>query len=300
MRASCVVVLAVAACGTPGLGDHDGGNDGSIDTSTTDHWTTLIERNWTINAPYDGYKCRVARVPEDMYISGYRLLAPTGTHHTILTITNDIATGDTDCTPKPEPSMLYAGGIGTSDVLFPGGVAIKLSAGQYIRLELHLYNASDNQETGTSGLQVKTIPASQVANEADMVFLGNVGNWNLSANPNPQTVAGSCSVPGDWHLFSLWPHMHGYGTHQTVTVTRNSNGQTLTLLDQPYDLLDQKMYMMSPDMPAYTNDTLGVTCSYVNTSGGVVFEGENSTSEMCLTGLLKWPKGGTELQCASL
>src|SRR4029078_2931120 len=113
----------------------------------------------------------------------YRLMAPTGTHHTILTITSDPTTGDTDCTPQPEPTMLYAGGIGTKDVLFPGGVAIKLTAGQYIRLELHLYNASDNQETGTSGLQFKTIAASQVANEADMIFLGNISNWNLSPNP---------------------------------------------------------------------------------------------------------------------
>src|SRR6185369_1820553 len=98
-------------------------------------------------------------------------IEPTGTHHAVLSITADTSkVGNFDCTPSPEPTMLYAGGINTNDLAFPDGVAVKLAAGQYIRLELHLYNPSDSTISGTSGVHVKTVTADQVTNEGDMIF----------------------------------------------------------------------------------------------------------------------------------
>jgi hypothetical protein len=65
------------------------------------------------------------------------------------------------------------------------------------------------------------------------------------------------------------------------------------------------MYGM-PNMLIHIFDQLEVTCTYVNDTnvtyppGYTVYQGDGSTDEMCLTGLLKYPKGGSMYQCASL
>lgn len=299
----CVVLACAAACGGNHMSDDDQMGDASIDTPVEPGWTSLIERSWSLGAYNEFHMCRVMKVPEDMYITGYRLVAPAGTHHTILSITNDTTVGNFNCTPASEPTMLYAGGINTNDLVFPAGVAIKLAANQYIRLELHLFNASDSSISGTSGVQIKTAQASEVQHEGDMIFLGNIGNWSLAPTSTPTNIYGSCGAPVDWHLFALWPHMHDYATHQKVTVRRGGSGPIDTLADQDYDVREQKIYGM-PDMLIRQFDQLEVTCTYVNDTnvtappGYMVYQGDGSTDEMCLTGLLKYPKGGSMYQCA--
>ena len=309
MRAWCCAVLAVAACGGNQSGNADGGGDGSIDTPTTPGWTTLIERSWQLPAYYEQHLCRVMKVPADMYITGYHVVAPTGTHHTLVYVTNETTVGDTNCTPTTEPSLLYAGGINTNDLLFPQGVAIKLSADTFIKLELHLFNPSDSAISGTSGLQIKTAMASEVVNEGDMLFLGNRGItpnvWSIPPTNTPTSVYGSCGAPVTWHLFALWPHMHSYATHQKVVIDRSGSPAVDTILDTDYDVREQKFYGPM-DMVVNQFDELQVTCTYVNDTnitappGITIYPGEGSTDEMCLTGLLKYPKGGTPYQCASL
>lgn len=281
------------------MGDDQG--DASIDSPPPPPgWTTLIERSWQLPAYYEQYLCRVMKVPADMYITGYHLVAPTGTHHTILTITDQTTVGDSTCTPTTtDPSMLYAGGINTNDLVFPSGVAIKVSAGQYIKLELHLFNPSDTAISGTSGVQIKTAMASEVVNEGDMLFLGNIDNWTIAPTNTSCNIYGSCGAPTSWHIFAAWPHMHTYGTHQKVAIRRSATSTVDTLLDTAYDFREQKLYGPM-DMVVNTGDMLEVTCTYLNSSTSTISQGDTSTDEMCLTGLLKYPKGGDPYFCAAL
>ena len=53
--------------------------------------------------------------------------------------------------------MLYAAGVGTDDLLFPTASRSTSPPGTYINLNLHLFNATDNALTDTSGVLVKTI-----------------------------------------------------------------------------------------------------------------------------------------------
>ncbi|HEU4616202.1 MAG TPA: hypothetical protein VFS15_29090 [Kofleriaceae bacterium] len=304
MRAWLCVALVAAACGGgSGIGDDDdqpdAGSDATPDAPVADGWTKLIERSWQLGSNIEQFKCRRIAITEDTYISGFRALSPTGTHHELLTISTDSTApvGDYDCSSSTQdPKLLFGGGIASNDFEFPPGVAIKLPAGSYINLNLHLLNVSDSTLSGTSGVYVKSVPANEVVHEADMMFLGTYA-INVPPNNTPTVVSGSCVTPMDWTIINLWPHMHSYGVHQKVTVRRGGTSNVSTLLDADYSYTEQKNYPM-PSMLIHANDELRVECTYVNDTnltnppGYEIVYGESASEEMCFTGFYKYPAGG--------
>jgi hypothetical protein len=311
MRARLALVVAVAACGgSLGGGAADDGTDADAaipDALIEPGWTSLIQRNWSLQTHVEDYLCKRIKITQDTYISGFKPLAPAGTHHEILTIsTSPGIVGDYDCDPSNnEMQMLFAGGSGTDEMMFPQGVAIKLAAGTYINLNLHAFNLSDDTLSGTSGILVKTMAAADVVNEADMVFLGTF-DIHIPPTSTMSVELGSCSIPAEWTVFNLWPHMHGYAKNQKVDLRRNSESTFNTVvLDHTYDYLEQRNYPMTP-IKLNVNDELRVTCSYINNTnitqppGYEITYGESATAEMCFTGMYKYPKGGSLYQCAQL
>jgi copper type II ascorbate-dependent monooxygenase-like protein len=296
MRWVCVGVVVVAACHATSPSHPDGDVDAPSDADAG--WTQLVARSWTVNPNSESYRCTRIQVTSDMWVTGFRALAPVGTHHAVLTISSTSSPlGDYDCTPSNlDQQLLYASGVATDDLLFPQGVAIHLTAGMYINLNLHLYNATDAPITETSGVLVRTIDASKVVNEADMTF---AGTFNISIpNDNlPHTAYGGCTIPSDWHVFALWPHMHQTAIHQQMVVTHAM--QPTTMLDVPYAFSEQKNYPMQ-DTLLHTGDILTTTCTYQNdTSINPMTYGDSTDAEMCFTGIYKYPAGGGLYACTS-
>ena len=309
MRARLCAVLVVAACGSgASSGDDDTQPDGSIGTpdgATEAGWETLIARSWTLGPSGTGYKCFSKKIEQDTYVSALRAVSPLGTHHEILSMsaTPFPMTGAYDCGDGDGGmQLLYAGGIGTQDLLMPTGVAIKLAAGTYINLNVHVANYSDATVTQTSGIEVKTLPASDVVHEADMLF---VGRYDFSIPPTSQpsvVIAGCNAAPqGGWNIVSAWPHMHSYGTRSHVYIKRNGGFVTDELLNVPYSYEEQKHYPMTAKLDV--NDMLYAECIYVNNTnityppGFAIEYGESPTAEMCFTGFIKYPAGGNKNLC---
>jgi hypothetical protein len=296
-----LAVFAVAACGGGGTGTGDDDQpDAAVDTPSDAgaQWTTLIERSWQLAPSQEAFKCIRVKIPSEMYISGFRVNSPVGTHHEILTITQTTTPlGSYDCSgANLDKQMLFAGGIQTNDLVFPNGVAIKLPANTYINLNLHLANYSESTISGTSGIQVMTAPASEVIHEADMIFLGN-RNFTIPAHSTDYVVTGSCTVPAAWTILQLWPHMHKLGKHQLVQ-RLNANNQLLPVLNTDYSFLDQKSYPMT--VPLDVNNQLKIECVYDNPNNYAVVFGDGAMGEMCFAGFYKYPAGGEMYTCAPL
>jgi hypothetical protein len=279
--------------------DGKGTATGDINTIKVDCWRNLVSRNWTMMPGKEGYQCRRVQIPEDLWITTFRSLAPQGTHHTVVTIDPSTSqTGDFPCTAGTgtlSGMMLFASGVGTDDLAFPQGVAVKLPAGSWVTLNLHLFNTTDAGLGSESGLLVKAVPQAQVVHEADMVFSGTL-NISIPSDGAEHTAVGGCTAPTDWHVFTLWPHMHQLAVHQKFTVTHG--GSTTTLLDDAYAFAEQKNYPMT-ERVIQQGDQIQVTCSYVNNTGTTVTFGDSSTKEMCFTGMYKYPAGGGSLGCVN-
>ena len=310
----CATLLA-AACGTeytPGGngGTPDGGGPGpgaDGGTGTPDAppppagYTRLIEGSWSLpGGSGDVYRCVRLTVPTDTYVTNIQAVAPLGTHHTVLSISDGGTAG-----PDGEYAcdvnelgmvMLYASGVGTSPLDFPAGVGVKIAAGTQIHLNLHLFNASDVPRTATSGLDVKaqTTPPAQLA---EMVFAGTYGIY-LSSNNTTTNVTGGCTENTSYSLFAVWPHMHQLGTHMKVTHKRSTT--TTVLHDGVFDFGEQYYYPKDPVVQVQSGDVIRVTCSFLNNTGRTVLFGESSESEMCFSGMYRYPAAGSGLfDCVS-
>lgn len=307
MRAWLCAAALVAACGSdPGGSVDDPEPDAAVeepDGGTQATWTTLIERSWQIGARTEAYRCVSMKVTEDLYVSAFRVKAPLGTHHAILTAsaTPFSQPGSYDCTSAESNSkqLLYAGGIGTPEFTLPTGVAIKIPANTYINLNIHVANYADTSTSGTTGIEVLRAEPSEVVHEADMTFLGT-SKFTIPPTNQPVMVSSFCQIPAKWTIASLWPHMHNFAKHQRVYV-RRSNGAIENVLDVPYSYDEQKHYPMT--FTVHPGDRLHIECTYVNNTsiidppGYPIEAGDSASSEMCLAGFFKYPKGGQIYQC---
>jgi len=319
MRASdglFLVAVAAAGCGKSNSGNNTvdapkTGSDGaqvSLDAPPPPPgFTPLIGRSWTVSAHgTDTYKCIRITTTEDMYISGFHVDAPQGTHHTVLTISQSGADGEYDCSAgNLDFQMLFASGVGTDDLIFPDGVGLHVPAGSKLNLNLHLFDATDNDLTGTTTIYVKQ-SATAPAQLAEMVFSGT---WDISIpkDGQPHPASGGCTLSQDATIFALWPHMHQTATHQLVELTPKGTSTATKILDDNYSFTEQKNYPQSPMITAHKGDQLKTTCTYVNDpndpdnhSPDPVTFGESSNAEMCFTGVYRYPAtGGNLFSCVA-
>jgi hypothetical protein len=288
MRTALAIVV-LSACGR---------SDGpAIDAPIATGWTPLISRAWVVPpGSADTYKCIRIAITEEIWVSGFRAIAPPGTHHTVVTVsTNGDHVGEHDCMDgSGDMQMLYASGVGTDELSFPEGVAIKLVPGQYLNLNLHLFNASDTPLTGTSGVEAFRRDPAGVVHEADMTFVGTM-DIAIPGDGQPHTVTGGCVLDRGWNMFAVWPHMHQHATHQSFRITKA--GVVTTILDnKPYSFDEQTNYPIAP-MRLEPGDRVETSCTYVNTTGAPVHYGDSSNQEMCYTGVYKYPAGGVLFSC---
>lgn len=320
MRAWPLAVALVAACGNSSMMnpvDGSGGSDGSdagSDAAVPPGWDMLISRTWSLpTAGSEAYECRRIKIDQDMWISGFRAIAPAGTHHSILTIDPATTeTGNFDCDGSmgfngDTTRLLFASGLNPNDLTFPPGIAVHIPAGSYITLNLHLLDSGDFGIHGESGVLVQTVDPSQVEHEVDATFAGSE-SINFAADGQNHTVEGGCNASNNWHVFALWPHMHESGVRATLVVT-DASDVSRTLLDQPFDFSSEKTYPMD-DMVMQAGDLISVRCTYnaglhtCTPPGGACLEGtcypdgychipygETANGEMCYVAMYKYPAG---------
>lgn len=288
MKTSSIAMCALlVGCGSEVTNGGSGTNSPTGGTAS-DVWTTLVDGTWQMTAGKEGYWCTRKTVAEDTYIKAFRAQAPVGTHHTLLLVTEGgIPDGQEDCGPTLGANMIFASGLGTGDFEFPEGVAVKVPAGSQLLLNLHLFNTGSETLEGISGTMVKTIAAADMKHEAEMI-LGGPSNIQIPPN-GTQTVEGSCIFPGDTTVFSVWAHMHKYGTNMKITHVGASGNKVLH--DGPYSFEEQINYLIDP-LPVKAGEEMLIECKYQNTTSQTIYFGDSSNAEMCFGGFYRYPKLG--------
>jgi hypothetical protein len=303
MRPFLALVLVAACGGGGGMNNDMMGDDAPIDAAIDappyippTGFTKLVGATWNLAAGQkDTYVCARFTVPTDTYITNIQAQAPTGTHHTVLSISDSSTAGPDGqygCSVSTLGMvMLYASGVGTSPLDFPTDVSVKVTAGTQIHLNLHLFNASDNPLSGESGIWIKS-QATPTPTLAEMVFAGRFA-FSIPAMSTNHVATGGCTSNKAFKLFALWPHMHQLGVKSMFEVTRA--GTTVKLHDGPYSFTEQNYYLQSPEYQVMVGDQIKVTCVWTNPGNTNVTFGESSTKEMCFVGMYRYPAAGSGL-----
>jgi len=268
------------------------------DESVSSEPCELIGRDWTVAPGTELYKCIGIYADRDMYIHAFQTENPLGEHHAVITTAdkpgglNNTQLGEADCEVTTlDLQMLFASGVGTDALTLPDGVALPIKKGQFIHLNLHLFNTTDQAMSGHSGVMASLIDPVGPEDQAEMIF---TGTFNINIAPGETaTVGGGCTIPKDSTVFAYWPHMHQHATHQSLALTR---GGTKTMLhDAEFDFREQVNYPLAPTLSLKTGDVLRTECTYTNNGTVPLTFGDSSTAEMCFTGLYRYPKTALSL-----
>jgi hypothetical protein len=269
-------------------GDSSSSSSSSAGGNVSNEWTSLVDGTWQMTSGKEGYWCAHKTITEDTYINAFRAKAPQGTHHTLLLVNDGgLPDGEEACGPTLGANMIFASGIGTGDMVFPDGVAVKIPAGSQVLLNLHLFNVGVDTLNGVSGVLVKTVAAADMKNEAEMI-LGGPSNIQIPPNGS-QTVEGSCIFPGTSTIWSVWAHMHKYGTNMKITYNGASGSKILH--DGPYSFEEQIGYEIDP-ITVLSGEEVRIECQYQNPTSQTIYWGDSSNSEMCFAGMYRYPKLG--------
>jgi hypothetical protein len=278
------VLMTVAACSSDSRGPAPA--PAPKEGTTTQTYTRIIEGDWTLAPGSERSNlCVKKSITEDMYIHAIRPIHPPGSHHTLLTIGSE----SDDCRSSVAGGFVYAAGVGSQGLVLPEGVALKLPAGKTLDLSLHIYNTSNSELTGTSGMEVVTMDPEDVVYESDSVLAGPL---SFSLPPHQVTTISSvCQLTGDQSAYALFPHMHQLGTHLKTTIV--AGGVTNVLHDGAYQFNEQLQLPLDPILNLHAGDTITTDCTYENTTDKTVGFGESSDTEMCFSVLFRYPKQGS-------
>lgn len=308
MRKSNLVVWSLV-CGLfacTGGGDDSGmGPDPDPDPTSPDAsvpdpegFVDLITGDWTMPQGTESYRCVYQTIDRTMYIKALKPKIPIGTHHTVLTVgPKNQEDGIYPCNAGTNyGAQVFGSGVGTNALELPDGIAVKLTPGDQLLLNLHLFNFSDGELSGTSGTEIVEIDESEVEHVAEAFM---VSKFNLNIPPGEHDQSGSCGLGEDTTLISVAPHMHMLGTHMKVVANSSTMGD-VTLLDDSYLFDEQTVQLLPQQVPMKAGDRISITCSYNNTTGGTVTFGDSSLDEMCISGHFRYPATRNALFCASL
>ncbi|MGH8797880.1 MAG: hypothetical protein ACREXI_12550 [Caldimonas sp.] len=282
---------AVSVSGTTTAGAFVSGNCSLVNVAApVDDWQTLITSNWTMPAQTEGYVCRIIVAQSDMYISALR--AASAPYLAILTIadtsTDPVIGADFSCGAGSSFGKgVFMAGPGTGELTMPGGVAMHVRPGQFLLLDQHVVNDTDQGQVGSTVIQVRTADPATITGEAEFAFAGTF-LINDPSDGLPHTAVGSCFSSGNERVFALQPHLQSAGVH--VSLTRTRNGQQATLIDADYSLVAQPISPVAAELQDLEpGDHLTTACTYVNTSGQTETFGESSHNEQCFVGMYRTP-----------
>src|SRR6185436_15784254 len=213
VAASMLFALATG-CGSDSVGAPAGGTGAPTATGFED---VLVDDTWSVDPGVESYYCKYQTLKEDLYISKFRPLMPTGTHHVVLgyqdpahpdgfvpAVEGVPPTADA-CTGLTYGDVFaFAGTYGTQELAMPEGVAVKIPAGKQLVLGLHFLNAGTEPLTGKAGVQAVEPDAGDVVHQAEVIAAQSLA---FTVPPGPSTVDASCTMIGDSTIFAVMPHM---------------------------------------------------------------------------------------------
>ncbi len=183
----------------------------------------------------------------------------------------------------------------------PDGVAYTIAPNQMIRMELHYINPGVAPQMAEATSTFVPMPAEDVQNEADIMFLGDT---NISIPSMSEATVGPTflELPSRFdgvNYFAITGHEHQWGTNVYVEVAESAGAAGTPVYDIPIFRWDEPE-TVTYDPPFTVPDGGGfrVTCDWNNLSNEDVFFGTGVDDEMCFIWAYYFPSRGP-LICAN-
>lgn len=242
--------------------------------------------------------------PTDLHVTDWAPLIDNTTvvHHVVLfteALTGSGAPpfggqqGPIDCkNHMPLQAFGFGWAPGGQNYSFPSDVEQIIPAHTQMVMQVH-YNtgvAAGKPENDTSGLALCNTTEDRPKHAGVLL----VGNLNISLPPHstadevqatcpPPTwaAAGVTSIPGDFDVLGVFPHMHTRGTKiRTDLIRGGSPVDTLGDIEE-WSFNNQGFHTFDAPKHVKAGDTMQTHCFYDNPTDQTITWGENTENEMC-------------------
>jgi hypothetical protein len=286
-------VLVVAGCGG---GEAIGGAKANTEPGLHIEADQVVFRTgeFTVPSGEERYLCFPADVGETFKVDRFSYSSTTTVHHFLFARTlAPEPEGFTECDVlfKPTWEVVFAAGVGDSDLTLPDGAAQEFEQGDQMLVQLHLLNTSGQGVTERAEIVMRRTHAADTA----PVLISAFGTSKIKLPPKQlSSVEKTCEVGRDAEVIALFPHMHQIGTKATLEVGESEETLELVYERDPYGFDQQTIEPFA--LMLTKGQTVRVTCSYDNPYDHEVGYGESSNDEMCF--MITFSKG-TRAGCAS-
>jgi hypothetical protein len=306
---AALTFLGLPACSsgsstaTPGpAASTDAGSAGDGATAPPAGPSVTFEMQTTIAASAEDERCKFVTTTEDLWIHQEQVRYTPGSHHFILWNTTYTSIPTTDingntvdtsgvfeCPGGPPAAWTvdrYVGGsqaANAPNVLgsLPDDVALHITAGSVLMMDLHVLNASANALPVTVTIDLQGIPASQARREAGIYFFYNPF---IAIPPNASSHAEmSCPVTSAVTLTTQQTHMHKWGLGGVANL-EDSSGKVLKQLYTSDTWSDPAVTAWTtPPMTLQAGQQIEYECNYQNDGDTTIIQGLSAqTNEMCV------------------
>ena len=308
-----VGLLAMLGTGCGGGSPANGDAPKSLDAATDAPSGSTYKVTWgplLVQPGQEDTRCVDVNIKNTSAIKVHSLInkLSSGSHHLIVYRDTSITTESLTPT-RCQPFAGTLRGGGTTPIMvtqkkddsltLPAGVAYSFAANQFIRLEMHYINTTDAPiEIGATS-EFVTMPAADVQNEADFLFMGTP-DIDIPAGQR-QTIRRFLKMPAvlsNANIFAITGHTHKMGTDMQVNYSSGFQMPTTSVYKPSIFKWDEPdTTFATPPFKIPANGGFDFQCSYNNTSGASVKFGESANEEMCFFWAYYYPSVGSRV-CA--
>jgi hypothetical protein len=303
---AAVVALALAGCSSSSSPSTSSGAGTSTGTGPLAPPPTgqgvQFEMQTTIASGTEDERCTFVTAPEDLWVHQESIQYTPGSHHFILwnTTYSSIPTTDIngntvdtsgvfECPGGPPAAWSvdrYVGGSQAADApnvlgALPDNVAIHIPAGSILMMDLHVLNTTSAALPVTVRMNLDTIPAAEVTEEAGIYFFYNPF---IAVPPRATSHARmSCPVTSAVTLTTAQTHMHKWGLGGTAKL-EDGTGALVQQLYTSNTWSDPPVSQWAtPPMTLEAGQQIDYECNYQNAGTTTIIQGLSAvTNEMCV------------------
>ncbi len=236
---------------------------------------------------------------QTLYIGRTHAFQSMGGHHAlVLSVLNSEATTDAphECTGAdmalPSIHFVGAGTAAGDGIALPTGMALPIEPGRKLLVQAHYLNVTTGPVRVQDAIDLLSVPEAQVVHQGGAY---TQADGTVDLPPHVSTTRSiSCTVPVAMNVPLMFPHMHEWGAHARIELTRA--GTTTTLYDGAWDPTFRDHFPIvnfDPPLALTPEDRLTTTCTWNNTeSDNLIFP-----REMCASFMPYYPSNGAFWVC---
>ncbi len=249
----------------------------------TEDWQPLIAGELVAEAHGQTSYCVHKTLTRNIYVSSFAAVAAWQDHELSLSIGPPSGLDATTSCSKlgSQATTIYTSRAGAAPLRLPANVAMKLDAGQQLRLFVRAVNTSEQTAVSRATVRIETLGAQQVKSLAEAIV---VGPAQLTIPSGVVAATGRCALSHDSFLFGVAPHVRPFGESLFAVAYSSFSGEVVL-----HEGEGRGAHSLSQPVPMRAGEVVEVSCDYQSGSNHTLQMDPSDLDRRCFATVYLFP-----------